>query len=177
MLRPTLRSWSSLSLLASTLLASGADTDWSHYLGDKASSHYSTLKQVTRSNVKRLEVAWTYRSGGADANNRSQIQCNPLIVEGVLYGTSPDLQAFALDAATGKELWRFNPASIPGLGKAGVCRGLVYWADGNDRRILYANDRWLHALDARTGQHIPSFATDGSKDLKQDMGRDLGGRR
>lgn len=175
MLRPTFRSWFPLSLAAFNFLAAGADKDWSHYLGDKASSHYSNLKQVTRGNVKRLEVAWTYRSGGADANNRSQIQCNPLIVDGVLYGTSPDLQAFALDAATGKELWRFNPASIPGLGKAGVCRGLVYWSDGADTRILYANDRWLHALDARTGQRIPSFAASGSKDLKHDMGRDLGG--
>jgi quinoprotein glucose dehydrogenase len=157
-----------------TLLRS-ADHDWSTYLGDKASSQYSPLKQLTPRNVAKLEVAWTYTAGGADRQNRSQIQCNPLVVDGVLYGTTPDLQAFALDAATGRELWRFDPASIPGLTKSGVNRGLVFWADGADRRILYANDHFLHALDARTGRRIAGFGSNGSLDLKGDLGRDIGG--
>lgn len=156
-------------------LLHSADHDWSTYLGDKASSQYSPLKQLTPRNVAKLEVAWTYTAGGADRQNRSQIQCNPLVVDGVLYGTTPDLQAFALDAATGRELWRFDPASIPGLTKSGVNRGLVFWADGADRRILYANDHFLHALDARTGQRIASFGSNGSLDLKGDLGRDIGG--
>src|SRR3954470_8905280 len=92
------------------LLASAADVNWSVYLGDKASSHYSTLNQITPENVARLEVAWTYRAGGADEkNNRSQIQCNPLIVDGLLYGTTPELHLVAVAADSGKELWRFNP--------------------------------------------------------------------
>ena len=164
-----------IALLMSASAVAAADSDWSTYLGDQASSHFSTLKQLTPRNVAKLEVAWTYRAGGADPRNRSQIQCNPLVIDGVLYGTTPDLQAFAIDAANGKELWRFDPASIKGFTKAGVNRGLVFWADGADRRILYANDHFLHALDARTGQRIASFGNGGSLDLKGDLGRDIGG--
>ncbi len=163
------------ALLMSASVASAADANWSTYLGDQASSHFSTLKQLTPRNVAKLEVAWTYRAGGADPRNRSQIQCNPLVIDGVLYGTTPDLQAFAIDAASGRELWRFDPAAIKGFTKAGVNRGLVHWAAGADRRILYANDHFLHALDARTGQRIASFGDGGSIDLKADLGRDVSG--
>ncbi len=164
-----------IALLVSASAVAAADSNWSTYLGDQASSHFSTLKQLTPRNVAKLEVAWTYRAGGADPRNRSQIQCNPLVIDGVLYGTTPDLQAFAIDAASGRELWRFDPASINGFTKAGVNRGLVHWADGADRRILYANDHFLHALDARTGQRVSSFGVGGSIDLKADLGRDVSG--
>lgn len=157
------------------LVTRGADANWSTYLGDKASSHYSTLKQITPRNVAKLEVAWRFNAGGADKNNRSQIQCNPLVVDGVLYGTTPDLQAFALDAVTGRERWRFNPASVKGVTKGGVNRGLVFWAEGNDRRVLYANDHFLHALNAATGERIVSFGEAGSINLKRDLGRDVSG--
>jgi quinoprotein glucose dehydrogenase len=149
-----------------------ADSNWATYLGDNASSHYSTLKQITPRNVQNLEVAWIYHSGGMNTNNRSQIQCNPLIVDGVLYGTSPDLQLFALDAASGKEKWRFDPAKVKGMTKGGVNRGVVFWAAGADRRILYANDQWLHAIDARTGQRVGSFGKEGTVNLKEGLGRD-----
>ena len=101
-------------------------TDWPSYLGDKERSHYSPLKQINTRNVKKLEAAWTYQSGGARPDGRSQIQCNPLIMDGVLYGTSPELVLFSLDAATGKELWRFNPLRGGGDHQAlGVNRGVV----------------------------------------------------
>ena len=163
------------TLVATATLAQSADVNWPAYLGDKASSHFSTLKQITPRNVAKLEVAWTYRAGGADRQNRTQIQCNPLVIDGVLYGTSPDLQAFAIEAATGRELWRFDPAAVKGLAKAGVNRGLVYWADGADRRILFANDQFLHALDAATGKRIAGFGRDGSVNLKDGLGRDVSG--
>ena len=163
------------TLLLLPLVAAGADSNWSTYLGDKASSHYSTLKQITPRNVAKLEVAWTYHAGGADPNHRSQIQCNPLVIDGVLYGTTPDLQLFALDAASGRELWRFNPASVRGVTTTGVNRGVVHWANGSDRRILYGNDHFLHAINASTGQRIPSFGDGGSIDLKRDLGRDVTG--
>ncbi len=162
-------------LLLLPWLAAAADSNWSTYLGDKASSHYSTLKQITPRNVAKLEVAWTYRAGGMDNNNRSQIQCNPLVIDGVLYGTTPDLQLFALDAATGRELWRFNPASVKGITKGGVNRGLVHWGTGAERRVLYGNDHFLHSIDASTGKRIPSFGDGGSIDLKRDLGRDVSG--
>ena len=161
------------ALLLLPFLASAADSNWGTYLGDKASSHYSTLKQITPRNVTKLEVAWTFRAGGMDTNTRSQIQCNPLVIDGVLYGTTPDLQLFALDAANGRELWRFNPASVKGITKAGVNRGLVHWGSGAERRILYGNDHFLHAINAATGQRIPSFGEGGSIDLKRDLGRDV----
>lgn len=154
-------------------VAAAADSNWGTYLGDKASSHYSTLKQITPRNVAKLEVAWTYRAGGMDTNNRSQIQCNPLVIDGVLYGTTPDLQLFALNAATGAELWRFNPTSVKGITKAGVNRGLVYWADGNDRRILFGCDHFLHAINANNSQRVASFGDGGAIDLKKNLGRDV----
>lgn len=157
------------------LAAVAADSDWNTYLGDKASSQYSTLNEITPGNVADLRIAWTYNAGGADANNRTQIQCNPLVIGGVLYGTSPDLQLFALDASSGRELWRFDPASVKGITKSGVNRGVVHWSSGNERRIFYGNDHFLHAIDPATGLRIPSFGNAGSIDLKQDLGRDVSG--
>ena len=155
-----------------------ANDNWSAYLGDKGARHYSELRQITRENVQSLRPAWTFHAGGVAPNNRSQIQCNPLIIDGILYGTSPSVEAFALDAETGKELWRFNPANCPGITKTGVNRGLMHWVDAKspkDRRVYFANDHFLHALDAATGKRIASFGKEGSIDLKENMGRDIGG--
>ena len=172
-------SWSLVTVMLGCLLAvrslAAPDVNWGSYLGDAGSSHYSPLRQITPGNVPKLRVAWTYHAGGASTNNRTQIQCNPLVIDGVLYGTSPDLQLFALDAATGRELWRFNPSTLKGFTRSGVNRGLVHWSDGRERRIFYGNNHYLHALDARTGQLIPSFGTNGSIDLKLDLGRDDNG--
>lgn len=160
------------ALLGVAAAAAAAEGDWPVYLGDKASSHYSKLAEINTTNAHRLTPAWTFHAGGADPANRSQIQCNPLIVDGILYGTTPDLQLVALDAASGKLKWRFDPAAA-GLGRSGVNRGLVWWSDGDDRRILYGNDHFLHAIDARTGKRIPGFGKGGSVDLKEGMGKDV----
>lgn len=161
-----------LAFLSLAHLATAADSNWSVYLGDKASSHFSALTQLTPENVGGLELAWVYRAGGADPSNRSQIQCNPLVIDGVLYGTTPDQQLVAVAADTGREIWRFDPAKEKGITKSGVNRGLVFWSEGADRRILYGNDHFLHAVDAATGRRIPSFGDAGSIDLKNDLGRD-----
>ena len=85
-------------------------TNWAHYLGDPGTNQYSPLAQIDKTNVARLRPVWTYDAGDADTiQNRTQIQCNPLVVDGVLYGSSPQLKFFALDAATGRERWRFDP--------------------------------------------------------------------
>ena len=164
----------SLLLVALAISArAAASADWATYLGDRGNSHYSALKQINTRNVSQLKVAWTYQSGGARPDGRSQIQCNPLIVDGVLYGTSPELVLFALDAATGKELWRFNPLRGGGDHQAlGVNRGVVYWADGEDRRILYTAGASLHAVNAKDGKLIATFGDNGRVDLKQGLGRD-----
>lgn len=148
--------------------------DWPVYLGDKANTHYSALKQINSRNVTRLQVAWTYHSGDCGSDDRSQIQCNPLIIDGVLYGTSPQLKLLALDAATGREIWRFQPFGGVNIDTSiGVNRGVAYWADGNDRRILYTVDHYLYAVNAQTGRAIENFGEAGRVDLKKDLGRDV----
>ncbi len=150
-----------------------ADVNWPVYLGDKASTHFSELKQINRKNVHQLQVAWTYQSGDARPDNRSQIQCNPLVIDGVLYGTSPQLKLLALDAMAGRELWRFDPfADSAGKGSLGVNRGVVYWSDGRDHRILFTAGYHLYAVDAGTGKPIASFGHDGRVDVREGLGRD-----
>ncbi|HET6569623.1 MAG TPA: PQQ-binding-like beta-propeller repeat protein, partial [Rhodothermales bacterium] len=144
---------------------------WSSYLGDPGRSHYAALDQINRGNVGRLEVAWRYHAGDASSEGRSQIQCNPIIVDSVLYGTSPTLTLFALNAATGEELWRFQPPVKDGTG-LGVNRGVTYWEDGADRRILFTSGPNLYAVDAGTGAMIPSFGDSGKVDIREGLGRD-----
>ena len=82
---------------------------WEVYGGNKENNHYSSLTQIDTGNVAQLQVAWAYHTG--DSDKMTQIQVNPVIIENTLYGVSPKLKLFALDAATGKEKWSFNPAS------------------------------------------------------------------
>jgi quinoprotein glucose dehydrogenase len=159
------------ALAWTAVLPQAADRDWPSFYGDEARSHYSTLKQITPRNVHRLEVAWTYRCGDSRTNNLSQIQCNPVVVDGVIYGTSPQLKLFAVDAATGRELWRFNP--FPTSRATGVNRGVVFWKEGEDRRILLIVDHFLYAVDVRTGRLIESFGEHGRVDIKLGLGRDV----
>lgn len=155
--------------VAATPLARAGDADWPAYLGDKGASHYSTLGQITPDNVASLEVAWTWNTGDARPDV-SQIQCNPLVIDGVLYASTASMAVAAVDAATGRELWRFTPED-----PNGVNRGLAYWADGDERRILFGNSHWLHALDARTGALVATFGENGRVDLRLGLGRDVTG--
>lgn len=160
-----------LTLITATLLIGARAADWPVYLGDSSSSHFSSLKQITRKNVAKLEMAWTYQAGDA-RGNRSQIQCNPLIVDGVLYGTSPQLKLLALNAATGREIWRFDPfAGQTNLSALGVNRGVVLWGRGSERRILFAAGQDLLAIDAQSGKPVAGFGTDGKVDLREGLGR------
>ncbi len=150
-----------------------ADENWPVYLGDAASSHYSELKQINRRNVQRLEVAWVYNSGDGRKDNRSQIQCSPIIVDGVMYGTSPQLKLLAIDAATGQERWRFDPfADDRNSNAVGVNRGVVFWEEGTDRRLLFTAGQALFCGDAETGKLIESFGTRGKVDIREGLGRD-----
>ncbi len=157
-----------LSLVASSLGAS-AGSEWPVYLGDKGASHFSTLNQITPANVPELKMAWQWSAGDARPDT-SQIQCNPLMIGGVLYVTTAQMKLVALEAATGRELWHFTPAEANG-----VNRGLAYWAEGDDRRILYGNGQWLQAIDVRTGRLIESFGDHGRVDLAEGLGRDVHG--
>ncbi len=154
-------------LLFPTLLL--AQQNWRSWSGANDGNRFSPLTQVNKINVKQLKVAWEYKSGDADPRGRTAIQCTPIIVDGVLYATTPTLDAIALDAATGKELWRFAP---PASRFRGVNRGVMLWEEKGEKRIFYAAGAQLFALDARTGKAIPSFAADGRLDLSKDLDRD-----
>lgn len=148
----------------------GATTEWRQFGSDLANSQYSPLKQVHRGNVGQLTKIWEYKSENETAKARSQIQCNPLIADGTLYGTSPTLKVFAMDAASGKEKWVFNP--FQDTNPIGVNRGVVYWQKEEQSRILFTASHWLYALNATTGQPIRAFGKEGRVDLRQGLGRD-----
>src|SRR4051812_189238 len=95
--------------------SSSAYNGWEKAHGNSDGNHYSSLTDIDTNNVRQLQVAWTFHTGDADTSAHSQIQCNPIIVNGIMYGTSPLLKLFAVDAATGKQKWVFSPIdSIPG---------------------------------------------------------------
>ncbi len=134
---------------------------WSDYLGGPDRNHYSSLTQINPQNVSQLKVAWSY-----SAPDSGQMQMSPIIVDGVLYGMTAAVQAFALDAATGKELWRFGD---PLKAWHSTSRGVSYWSNGTDRRILCTIGPNLYALDAKTGQPIPTFGEQGKVDLHEGL--------
>ena len=146
-----------------------ANQDWPTHGGEPGHRQASPLDQINASNVGRLQVAWTYRSGDARPDGRSQIQCNPIVVGGVLYATSPQLKVFALDAATGAVKWTFDPFAGD-ADSVGVNRGLVYWGSGTEARILVAAGQRLLALDAATGKPVITFGRQGSVSLKEGLG-------
>ena len=119
--------------------------------------------------MNKLTKVWEYHSGGADTvNNRTQIQCNPIIINGILYGVTAGSQAFALDAATGREIWKTNFSQE---GHAMTSRGVTYYQSDESGRIFFGYGQWLYALDARTGQPIPSFGKEGRINLIEGLWR------
>ena len=151
---------------------------WEKAHGNGDGNKYSSLSEIDTNSVKQLQVAWVFHTGDADTAAHSQIQCNPIIVNGVLYCTSPQLKLFALDAVTGRQKWVFSPFdSIPGRQKVSHFilnnnRGVTYWSDGkSDKRIFYVADAFLEAIDANTGRLIASFGDRGKVDLH--MGLDM----
>lgn len=155
---------------------------WPTYAGSKDGNRYSSNTQITPENVSQLEVAWTYTSGDKDPDNRSQNQCNPIMVDGILYGTTPQLKLFALDAATGNTKWIFDPASVDTTAKNDkyaffkVNRGVVFWKDdsGKDQRIFYSTSAKTWAIDVASGKHITSFGKGGFIDLTENLDREPG---
>src|SRR5215469_16448117 len=143
-------------------------TGWTDYLGGPDSAHYSPLKQVTPKNVSNLQVAWSFETG----DEASYTFC-PLVVDNIAYVAAKRGALVALDATTGKELWVHN---FPGGGRfsgIGGQRGANYWEskDRSDRRIFVTSGGMLHAIDARTGKLIDSFADHGRLDLKAGIDR------
>lgn len=151
---------------------------WEVYGGNEENIKYSALDEINVNNVGQLEVAWEYASGEASETNSTDMKTNPIIVDGILYGLNPQLKLFALDAASGEELWVFDPGEIPLQGanigrgpfaaSTKISRGMAFYDGGkDDRRILYSpgGGHTLHCVDAATGKIIPSFGNNGMIDL------------
>lgn len=129
---------------------------WHRSHGDNGGTRYSGLDQINRQNVTNLQVAWTYHS--RDGSNA--IQCNPIIVDGVMFAPTPGKFMVAVNAETGAELWRFKPEGKPAF------RGLIYWPGqaGAAERVMFCAGKFLYALNPQTGQPIANFG-DGGKTL------------
>ena len=145
--------------------------DYPTYGGNKANNRYSPLTQINSENVKDLQVVWTYFANDTiKFPARREIQCQPIVVNGVMFGTSSELNLFALDAATGKQIWKFEPNSA----KLHANRGVMYWESGEDKRILYTAGSVLYAVNASTGQLITTFGDKGKTDLHEGLDGNIG---
>ena len=147
--------------------APSLDWEWDTYLGDAARTHFAPLDQIHRENVDQLEVAWVYDTG-PPPNALSQIQCNPIVVDGTLFGTTSRGEVFALDAATGQERWKFDPADHGGI-SATHNRGVVHWSGPAGGRILASAGPHVFSIDARTGEPVASFGEAGRIDLRDGL--------
>ena len=155
---------------------------WTTYAGSKDGIRYSSNEEINTSNVTQLQVAWMYSSGDKDTNNRTQNQCNPIMIDGILYGTTPQLKLFALNAATGEKKWLFNPATEDTAIKNDpyafykVARGVIYWQDEKavDKRIIYSVGSKTYSINVADGKPVRSFGKNGYIDLTENLDRDTG---
>ncbi|GAB3775546.1 hypothetical protein GCM10028818_19830 [Spirosoma horti] len=153
--------------------SSPPNDDWPTYGGNAAGNRYSPLSQINTQTVKNLTLAWSYDTGEnkGESQRGMDIQCQPIVVRGVLYGTSPRLKLFAVDAATGKQHWQFDPFADPEKKpRFHPVRGVMYWEDGQDKRILYTVGSFLYAINATTGKLVESFGKNGTVDLHEGLG-------
>jgi quinoprotein glucose dehydrogenase len=152
-----------LGFAANSKLPDKTRHDWPVFGGAAENNHYSALAQINRTNVKQLGVAWSF-----DSEEEGGLQTSPIVVEGVLYGITPTQKIFALNAATGKLFWKFDS----GIKGTQPDRGLAYWTDGKDKRVLVGVMNFVYALNAITGRPIASFGNGGRIDLRENLGRE-----
>jgi quinoprotein glucose dehydrogenase len=135
--------------------------DWPVYGGQNAQDHYSGLSQIDKKNVKDLTVAWKFDSG-----EKGGMQTSPLVIGRTLFALTPSQKVIALDATSGKLLWKFDS----GIEGRQPDRGLAYWTDGKDSRLFAGVMNFLYALDPVTGKPILSFGEEGRIDLRKGLG-------
>jgi quinoprotein glucose dehydrogenase len=139
---------------------SNREHNWSAYKADAASSSYSDLKEINDGNVMRLSLNWTFNPNDAAEGSRlAGSQCNPIVVNGIMYAASARHRIYAINASNGKPVWSFDPFN--GGPGGGSFRGVTYWEDGTDKRILFTGGDNLFALDAVSGKPITAFGTAG----------------
>lgn len=150
----------SLLALLYPVSAVAAGADWPVYGGTSDGNRYSTLTQITKTNVDRLTQVWRF-----DMDKTGDSQTHPLAIDGVIYAYTPDLKVIALDGASGKLLWQFNS----GVWGGGPQRGLTWWTDGKEKRLFASVMHYLYALDPATGQPIATFGDKGRIDIRTDV--------
>ena len=145
-------------------------TDWAGYHGGNDRNHFSSLTQITPINVKNLKLVWSYASDGADTvNQTTQMQCNPIIIQGVMYGVSAGSQAFAIDAKSGREIWKTNiREKTPNMTSRGVA---FYSSPGHRSKIFFGYGSYLFALDAKSGKPDENFGEKGKINLLEGIKR------
>ena len=134
------------------------------------------MTQINADNVKDLQVAWTYFANDKPDSTKKvpdprEIQCQPIVVDGVLYGTSAEVNLFALNAGTGEQLWKFSPVKAKQSYR--TTRGVMYWESGDDKRIFFTAGSFLYAVDAIAGTSITTFGDSGRVDLHQGLADNL----
>jgi quinoprotein glucose dehydrogenase len=178
LMRPPLIAVASLLVIAGQAFGqSRQGVDWPTVGNDPGGMRYSSLDQINRENVAQLKPAWTYHTKELEGGKGKTIECTPIVVEGVMYVTTGYLRVVALDAATGRELWQFDPMKAypfehqPTSG--GVNRGCAFWSDSKpdgERRILHGtSDGRLFSLDAKTGKLDPAFGDGGIRNLRAEL--------
>jgi quinoprotein glucose dehydrogenase len=158
-----LASVAAASRFVSQTAAAAADVGWPMH-GGRDNARYSSLAQINRKNVGRLKVAWTYDSH--DAFKGSEMQSQPVVVDGVLYVTTPTMTVVALDAGSGREIWKYDPTGGAGSRGRFRHRGVTVHRD----RVFVSYRNFLIALDRATGKPIPSFGSNGRIDLREGLG-------
>ncbi len=153
-----------LLLTVSCAPAAPQQADWP-INGGAGNARFSPLGQITRENVRQLQVVWTYESG--DHFTASEMQSNPVVVDGVLYATTPTLQVVAVNAATGKEVWKYDPSGGATARTRFRHRGVAVHAG----RVFVTYRNFLIALDKTTGAPIASFGVEGRVDLREGLGK------
>jgi quinoprotein glucose dehydrogenase len=156
-----------LCVLNLAIAVLGQDSDrtgvnWPMIGGSPGNSHHSNLRQINRSNVSKLEMVWSFETGESGG-----LETTPIIVDGILYALTPEQKVIALDGASGKLLWKFDS----GINGTALDRGVTYWTDGKDKRLLAGVMNFVYALDPATGKVISSFGNNGRIDLRENLGR------
>jgi len=159
-------------LIFTSSFAQTPNSEWRFYGGDEGGSRYSTLTQINRSNVASLKRAWTYHTAELDlglptAPFQASFSCTPLVINGVMYISTPSSRVIALDAETGREIWKYDPQANKKEREFNSHRGVAYWEDKSDHRILFGTvDGRLIALNADSGKPIEDFGSNGVVDLR-----------
>jgi quinoprotein glucose dehydrogenase len=155
------------------LASSPPSSDWAVYHGHASGDHFSPLQQIDRTNVQSLHEVWR-----TTWNEPGDPETNPLVIDGTLYGYTPALKVVALEASSGRTRWTFDPGLnglevAPGRHFTGPARGMAYWHEGHERRLLVGVMQYLFALDPNTGKPIPGFGTNGALDLRVSLRGDV----